>query len=150
MAIALGLVGRSPYLSAQQKLVQARVYAQTLTLAVLVASFALESGDMRAGKGRWETVKVLDPEDPEHKRMIEKRIHHEAYQGEDQWMDMLESQEKKMKAKGHSVRERKEAEEKAKKAADEGKKDKEEVSQKGKKDAKAAGEKAEKVAKANN
>lgn len=104
MAIALGLVGRSPYLSGQQKLVQARVYAQTLTLAVLVASFALESGDMRAGKGRWETVQVLDPDDPEHKRMIEKKVHHEAYQGEDQWMDMLEAQEKKMKASGHEVR----------------------------------------------
>ena len=58
MAIALGIVGRSPYLSTQQKLVQARVYAQGLTLAVLVASFALEGNDLRAGKGRWETIKV--------------------------------------------------------------------------------------------
>ena len=86
MALALGIVGRSPYLSAQQKLVQARVYAQGLTLAVLVASFALESNDLRSGKGRWETVKVLDPNDPEHKHLIDKRIHHEAYVGEDQWM----------------------------------------------------------------
>lgn len=119
MGIALGLVGRSPYLSGQQKLVQARVYAQTLTLAVLVASFALEGNDLRSGKGRWETVKVLDPEDPEHKRMIEKRVHHEAYQGEDQWMDMLEAQEQKMKEKGRSVREKKEEREK-KEAAKEG------------------------------
>lgn len=86
MAIALGLVGRNPYLTGQQKLVQARVYAQTLTLAVLVASFALESNDLRKGKGRWETVKVLDPNDPEHKKLIEKKIHHESYAGEDQWM----------------------------------------------------------------
>lgn len=86
MVIALGLVGRNPYMSGQQKLVQARVYAQGLTLAVLVASFALEGNDLREGKGRWETVRVLDPDDPEHKRIIEKQVHKESYQGEDQWM----------------------------------------------------------------
>ena len=86
MVIALGLVGRSPHMTGQQKLVQARVYAQGLTLAVLLASFMLEGNDMRAGKGRWETVKVLDPNDPEHKRIIEKKIHHEEYSGQDQWM----------------------------------------------------------------
>lgn len=102
MGLAFGLVSRSPHLSGQQKLVQARVYAQGLTLAVLIASFALESNDMRAGKGRWETVKVLDPDDPTHKRMIEKRIHHEAYKGEDQWMDMIEAQEKREKARSQS------------------------------------------------
>ena len=85
MGIALGLVGRNPYLSDAQKLVQARVYAQGLTLAVLVATAALESGDAVQGKGRWETVMVLDPEDPEHKHMIEKKIHHEQYAGEDLW-----------------------------------------------------------------
>ncbi len=86
MVIAFALVGRNPTLTGQQKLVQARVYAQGLTLAVLVASFALEGSDMSQGKGRWETVRVLDPEDPEHKRMVERRIHHEEYTGEDQWM----------------------------------------------------------------
>lgn len=85
MGIALGLVGRSPYLSTAQKLVQARVYAQGLTLAVLIATAALEVGDVNKGRGRWETVKILDPDDPEHKHMIEKRIHHEAYAGEDLW-----------------------------------------------------------------
>lgn len=89
MAVAFGLVSRNPYLTGQQKLVQARVYAQTLTLAVLVASFALEGNDLRAGKGRWETIKVLDPNDPEHKRLIEKKVHHESYTGEDQWMGKL-------------------------------------------------------------
>lgn len=97
MGIAFGLVSRNKYLTGQQKLVQARVYAQGLTLAVLLASFALEGNDLKEGKGRWETVKVVDPNDPEHKRTIEKKIHHEAYEGEDQWMDMIESQERKMK-----------------------------------------------------
>jgi len=89
MGIALGLVGRNPYLSGAQKLVQARVYAQGLTLAVLVATAALESGDAVQGKGRWETVMIIDPEDPEHKHMIEKKIHHEQYAGEDLWRGMF-------------------------------------------------------------
>jgi hypothetical protein len=96
MGAAFGLVSRNKFLTGQQKLVQARVYAQGLTLAVLLASFALESNDMRVGKGRWETVKILDPEDPDHKRIIEKRIHHEAYSGEDQWMGMLHFVSKEM------------------------------------------------------
>jgi Hypoxia induced protein conserved region len=88
MIIALALVGRNPYLTTPQKLVQARVYAQGLTVAVLIATAAFELGDANKGKGRWETVMVLDPNDPEHKHMIEKRIHHEAYAGEDLWKGM--------------------------------------------------------------
>lgn len=101
MGIAMGLVSRNRWLTGQQKLVQARVYAQGLTLAVLVASFALEGNDMRAGKGRWETIKILDPSGSG--KMVEKRIHHEAYSGEDQWMDMIESQEEKMRKRGHMI-----------------------------------------------
>jgi len=86
MGTALGLVGRNPYLTGQQKLVQARVYAQGLTLAIIIASLALEAKDIGKGSGRWETVKVLDPNDPTHKHLIEKKIHHERYAGEDQWM----------------------------------------------------------------
>ena len=97
MGIALGLVQRNRYLTGPQKLVQARVYAQGLTVAVLLASFALEGSDAARGKGRWETIKVLDPNDPEHKHLIEKRIHHERYQGEDQWMDMVATEERRMK-----------------------------------------------------
>lgn len=89
MAIALGIVGRSPYLSTAQKLVQARVYAQGLTVAVLIATAAFEIGDRNKSEGRWETVKVLDPDDPQHKRMIEKKVHHESYAGEDQWRGLF-------------------------------------------------------------
>lgn len=85
MAISLGLVGRSPYLSTQQKIVQARVYAQGLTLAVLLATAVFEIGDRSEDKGRWETVKIVDPNDPEHKHLIDKRVHHESYAGEDTW-----------------------------------------------------------------
>lgn len=79
------MVNRNPYLSGSQKLVQARMYAQGGTLAALLASFALEGADAAKGRGRWETIKVVDPNDPEHKHVIEKRIHHERYAGEDQW-----------------------------------------------------------------
>jgi len=108
MGIALGLVGRSPYLSRAQKLVQARVYAQGLTLAVLIATAAFEVGDASKGKGRWETVQILDPDDPEHKHMIEKRIHHEAYEGEDLWRDMVATEERKIAARQNAAKEDKE------------------------------------------
>jgi len=97
MGIALGIVSRNKYLTGAQKLVQARVYAQGLTVAVLLASFALEGSDAARGKGRWETIKVLDPNDPTHKHLIEKRIHHERYEGEDQWMDMVATEERRLK-----------------------------------------------------
>lgn len=104
ISAALAIVGRNPYLTGQQKLVQARVYAQGLTLAVVIISLAFETSDSRKGKGRWETVKVLDPNDPEHKHMIEKKVHHERYQGEDQWMDMIEAEEERMKEREKAVR----------------------------------------------
>jgi hypothetical protein len=66
------------------------MYAQGSTLAVLLASFAVEANDANKGKGRWETIKVIDPNDPEHKHLIEKRIHHERYPGEDQWRGMFQ------------------------------------------------------------
>lgn len=85
MAVSLGLVGRNKYLTGSQKLVQARVYAQALTVGLLVATAALEIGDANTGQGRWETVQMIDPNDPEHKHIISKQIHHERYAGEDLW-----------------------------------------------------------------
>ncbi|KAF1844654.1 uncharacterized protein K460DRAFT_365590 [Cucurbitaria berberidis CBS 394.84] len=96
MAGSWALVNRNPYLSGSQKLVQARMYAQGGTLAALLTSFALEGNDAAKGKGRWETIKVLDPNDPEHKHIIEKRIHHERYSGEDQWREMIEAEEERI------------------------------------------------------
>jgi len=97
MGLSLALVRRNRYLTTSQKIVQSRVYAQGLTLAVLLASFGLEASDVANKKGRWETVKVLDPTDPTHKRLIEKQIHHEKYEGEDQWMEVVASEERKLK-----------------------------------------------------
>ena len=88
MAVALALVQRAP-MSAAQKLVQARVYAQGLTVGVLIVTAAFEMNDAKKGSGRWQTVMVLDPNDPEHKHLIEKRIHKEEYEGQDLWMGKL-------------------------------------------------------------
>lgn len=99
LGIALGLVGRNPYLSRAQKLVQARVYAQGLTVAVLIATAAFEMGDRASNKDGWETVKVIDPNDPQHKHLIEKKIHHETYQGEDLWRDIVAAEEAKIAAR---------------------------------------------------
>ncbi|KAG9561171.1 hypothetical protein KCU77_g17795, partial [Aureobasidium melanogenum] len=109
---AFGIVGRNPYLSGQQKLVQARVYAQGLTLAVVIASLALEAKDKNQGEGRWETVKVLDPNDPTHKHVIEKKIHHERYSGEDQWMDMVAAEEERIKEREAAVKQQESADQK--------------------------------------
>jgi hypothetical protein len=98
MGIALAIVGRSP-MNTANKVVQARMYAQGLTLAVLIVSAMFEMNDAKKGNGRWETVMVLDPNDPEHKHLIEKKIHREEYEGQDLWKDMVEAEEKRMAAR---------------------------------------------------
>ncbi|CAK7203410.1 Replication factor C, subunit RFC4 [Sporothrix eucalyptigena] len=96
LGLAMALVGRNKYLTTAQKIVQARVYAQGLTLAIILATATLEMSDAKKGKGRWETIMVVDPNDPEHKHMIEKRIHHEEYEGQDLWMDMVAAEERRL------------------------------------------------------
>ncbi|CAK7275092.1 Replication factor C, subunit RFC4 [Sporothrix epigloea] len=96
LGLAMALVGRNKYLTTAQKIVQARVYAQGLTLAIILATATLEMSDAKKGKGRWETIMVVDPDDPEHKHMIEKRVHKEEYEGQDLWMDMVASEERRL------------------------------------------------------
>ncbi|KAI1811760.1 mitochondrial hypoxia responsive domain-containing protein [Poronia punctata] len=98
ISASMAIVSRNKYLTMAQKIVQARVYAQGLTIAVLIATAAFETADARQGKGRWETIKVVDPNDPEHKKLIEKRIHKEEYEGQDLWRDMVESEERRLAA----------------------------------------------------
>lgn len=58
------LVGRNPYLTGKQKIVQARVYAQGLTLAVIVSLAALDMSDRRKPyiAPRKESIKQSDSE----------------------------------------------------------------------------------------
>lgn len=105
MFAAFALVNRNKFLSGQQKLVQARVYAQFLTLGVLVASAAFEIADSKNQEGRWETVRYVDPSDPNHKRMLEKKVEREPSiggdkedrSGNDLWKEMMEAEEQRIK-----------------------------------------------------
>lgn len=98
IGLAMVMVGRNKYLTTSQKVVQARMYAQGLTLAVLLATATLEVADAKSGSGHWETIKIIDPNDPEHKHLIEKRVHKEEYEGQDLWMDMVASEERRLAA----------------------------------------------------
>lgn len=119
MITAFALVNRNKYLTGQQKLVQARVYAQFLTLGVLVASAAFEINDSRNETGRYETVKYVDPSDPEHKRMLERKQEvPQGDSGDESWKDMVRAEEERLKEKEENEeRVRKEHEKKKKKAA---------------------------------
>ncbi|KAI5776181.1 hypothetical protein EDC01DRAFT_488815 [Geopyxis carbonaria] len=92
MAASLAIVSRDKYLTTAQKLVQARMYAQGLTLLVLVATAAFEVSD--AKNKNEDILRIADPNHPG--RMVEKRVHHENYAGEDLWKDMVEAEEKRL------------------------------------------------------
>ncbi|KIX94194.1 uncharacterized protein Z520_10221 [Fonsecaea multimorphosa CBS 102226] len=106
MFAAFALVNRNKYLTGQQKIVQARVYAQFLTVGVLIATAAFEIADQRSGQGRWETVRYIDPTDPEHKRMLEKQVERDTTSqsgtgsgNDDLWKEMVEQEEQRLKAR---------------------------------------------------
>ena len=87
------LVGRNPYLTGQQKIVQARVYAQGLTLAVICASAAFEIHDQRKGRGLIEAAK----KGRQARKEVVEPPHRERYEGEDLWKDMVAAEEEKLK-----------------------------------------------------
>jgi hypothetical protein len=90
------LVGRNPYLTVQQKIVQARVYAQGLTLAVLCATAAFEIRDQRKGQGLLDAVKAKRATQAnEGAQRPERR---ERYEGQDLWKDMVEAEEERLRA----------------------------------------------------
>ncbi|KAJ9602223.1 Replication factor C, subunit RFC4 [Cladophialophora chaetospira] len=146
IAAAWVLVNRNKYLTGAQKIVQARVYAQFLTVGVLIATAAFEISDQRKGEGRYETVRYIDPKDPEHKRMIEKQVEKDSpSQGsgsgsDETWRQMVEEEEQRLKAREekHKEYEKEHHKEHEKKHKNGGKKQeekegKEEKEEKGKK-----------------
>jgi hypothetical protein len=88
------LVGRIPGLTGQQKLVQARVYAQGLTLGVLCASAAFEISDQRRGRGILDSKKKVDAS----KKAQEEAERPQGDQG-DLWKDMVASEEQRLTSK---------------------------------------------------
>lgn len=93
---ALALLRRNYLLPAAQQLVQARVYAQALTLLVLIATAAFETAESRGHLPRWDVIKVLDPEHPEGWQIIEKRVRREDYRGKHLWKDMVVTEERRL------------------------------------------------------
>lgn len=96
------LVGRNPYLSGQQKIVQARVYAQGLTLAVLCASAAFEISDQRRGRG------LLDAAKKDKKKQLDdvaeiQPVHAGGKSEGDLWKDMVAAEEERLKSKHQSL-----------------------------------------------
>lgn len=95
---SFALVGRNPYLSGQQKLVQARVYAQGLTLAVLCASAAFEISDQRRGRGILDAAKQGKGKMAK-KEAIEMQPSHSGSSPSqsDLWKDMVAAEEQRLK-----------------------------------------------------
>lgn len=91
------LVGRNPYLTGPQKIVQARVYAQGLTVAVLVASAAFEISDQRKGKG------ILDS--ARREKQAVKQTAEEEGKG-DVWKDLVAAEEHRLKKKHQNLYEK--------------------------------------------
>lgn len=70
MAISLRRMRRPHYLYPGQKLVQARVIAQAVTVTMLLVTAALEIRQISKEKGKYEKVEVFDPNNPAHKDVL--------------------------------------------------------------------------------
>lgn len=98
---SFALVGRNPYLSGQQKIVQARVYAQGLTLGVFCASAAFEMSDRRRGQGLIEAAKK-NKEQAKREAAEEPAPQQNQEEG-DLWKDMVAAEEQRLKSKHQSL-----------------------------------------------
>lgn len=117
MVGSFALVGRNPYLTGQQKIVQARVYAQGLTLAVLCASAAFEISDQRRGRGILDAAKKKKAAGAAAKQQATEGIETPSHTGGQQregdlWKDMVAAEEERLKSKHQSLYEKQHEEKK--------------------------------------
>lgn len=91
------LVNRNPFLSSSQKIVQARVYAQGLTLGVLCASAAFEISDQRRGRGILDAQK--DKKKKKQEAVEEAPVHSGNKDEGDLWKEMVAAEEQRLKSK---------------------------------------------------
>lgn len=97
------LVGRIPGLTGQQKLVQARVYAQGLTLGVLCASAAFEISDQRRGRGLLDAKKKANAaKAAEVEQQQPAPTGSQGNEG-DLWKDMVAAEEQRLSSKHQSL-----------------------------------------------
>ncbi|KIW22595.1 uncharacterized protein PV07_10878 [Cladophialophora immunda] len=71
---SLRLFSRDPLETGVRKLVQARVLAQAATLSALLILALIEADDMRQGKGKYQKVIVVDTNDPDHRKHLDKQL----------------------------------------------------------------------------
>ena len=103
MVGSFALVGRNPYLSGSQKIVQARVYAQGLTLAVLVASAGFEISDQKKGRGIMDASKAAGGKKGAAGASSAGKEEKAAEEGGDLWKDMVAAEEDRLKKKHQSL-----------------------------------------------
>ncbi|CAG8908239.1 unnamed protein product [Penicillium egyptiacum] len=106
MVGSFALVSRIPGLTGQQKLVQARVYAQGLTLGVLCASAAFEISDQRRGRGMLDSKKKAEAAAKAKVEDVseEQPVHQSGKPSEgDLWKDMVAAEEERLSSKHQSL-----------------------------------------------
>ncbi|KKZ64665.1 hypothetical protein EMCG_09428 [[Emmonsia] crescens] len=97
MIASWAMVSRNPALTKGQKIVQARVYAQGLTLAVMCGTAAMEISDQRKGKGLLDKMKEKQAKTAGKEKGEARQK--ERYQGEELWKEMVDAEEERLKAK---------------------------------------------------
>jgi hypothetical protein len=102
MVGSFALVGRNPYLSGQQKIVQARVYAQGLTLGVFCASAAFEMSDRRRGQGMLDAAKK-SKEQAKRDAAEPQPVHNKNQEEGDLWKEMVAAEEQRLQSKHQSL-----------------------------------------------
>lgn len=108
---SFAIVGRSPYLSGAQKIVQARVYAQGLTVLVLVGSAAFEISERRRIRREIEAAKGVEGEKGEAAKG--RAVLEEKDEEGDLWKEMVAAEEERLTKNHQSLYEHHEYEAKA-------------------------------------
>ncbi|PYH46331.1 HIG1 domain-containing protein [Aspergillus saccharolyticus JOP 1030-1] len=103
MVGSFAMVNRNKFLSSSQKIVQARVYAQGLTLAVLVASAAFEIQDQRKGKGLLDKAKAEKAATAAAGQTQKSQELADREESGDLWKDMVAAEEERLKRKKQSL-----------------------------------------------
>ncbi|KAL6234458.1 hypothetical protein BDW75DRAFT_241073 [Aspergillus navahoensis] len=99
---SFAVVGRNPYLSGPQKLVQARVYAQGATLAVLIASAAFEISERRRVRRELDAKSAGAAAGA----VADSKAKDIPNENADLWKDMVAAEEQRLKKKHLSLYEK--------------------------------------------
>ncbi|KAL4989350.1 hypothetical protein BDW68DRAFT_157093 [Aspergillus falconensis] len=103
---SFALVGRNPYLSGPQKLVQARVYAQGATLAVLIASAAFEISERRRVRRELNAKSAGAAAGAAAGALADSKAKDIPNEDADLWKDMVAAEEQRLKKKHLSLYEK--------------------------------------------